>query len=114
MTSAPKIRAKFLTAIGADHTGAGAAYSALGTPLSEAPVSFIISSTYDQPVFLSIDGTNDQIFVPIDKIIQIGLSENKQNVGRLQLAVGTQFFLKQGPDGAPTTGDLFISFIYPG
>ena len=47
-------------------------------------------------------------------VIEIGFSENKQNTGRLQLPSGTQFFFKQGPDGAPTSGDIFISFIIAG
>lgn len=114
MTTAPKIRAQFLPVVGADNTGAGVAYAALGSPITESPVSMVIASSYDESVFLSIDGTNDHIFVPVDSIIEIGFSENKQNIGRLQLPTGTQFFLKQGPDGAPTIGDLFISFIFAG
>lgn len=114
MTIAPRIKAKFLPLIGSDHTGAGASYGALGNPLTQSPLLMVISSNFDQSIFLSIDGINDHIFLPAQQIIKIGFSENKQNLGRLQLPNGTQFFLKQGPDGAPTTGDLFISFIYAG
>ncbi len=114
MTAAPKIKAKFLPIIGDDHTGAGATYTVLSSPLIESVLAMVISSTYDESVFLSTDGVKDHIFMLPNAIMNIGFSENKQNIGRLQLPIGTEFFLKQGPDGPPTTGDLFISFIFAG
>jgi len=114
MTTAPKIRAEFLPMIGDDHTGAGVSYAPLGSSITQTVVSLVIASSYDQSVFISVDGINDHLFIPMTSVIEIGFSENKQNIGRLLLRTGTQFFLKEGPDGPPTAGDLFISFIFAG
>ncbi len=112
MTTAPLIRADFTAAIGDDHTGAGAAYAPLGALTSEVAQGIVISSTLDNSVFLSIDGTTDQIFIPGAGVLNIDFSALKQGTGKLGLPKGTQFYMKQGPDGAPTNGDLYISIIY--
>jgi hypothetical protein len=119
MTTATKIKASFLEALGDDHTGAGAAYAALGTATTKPVESIIITTTYNNSVFLSVDGSTDHIFVPVDTAVTntaltINFSSSKQNTGRLELPLGTQFYLKQGPDGAPTAGDLYITLIYAG
>lgn len=119
MSTADNKRALFLAAIGADHTGAGAAYAALGSAITKPVEMIIINTTYNNSVFLSVNGTTDHIFVPINTAapnttMTINFSSAKQNTGRLELPVGTQFYLKQGPDGAPTAGDLYITLIYAG
>jgi hypothetical protein len=114
MTTATKKQAKFDDLIGDDHTAAGASYAALGSPTNFSAVGIVISSSYDNSVFLSSDGTNDHIFVPSNASIAFGFSANKQNVGKLELKKSTQFYIKQGPDGAPTEGDLYISVVYAG
>lgn len=111
MTYTKFIRVGFDTAQGDDHTGAGASYLALGTATTNPVYAIIISSSYDNSVFLSIDGTNDHIFVPPSMMKRIDFGANKEGTGKYLLPTGTQFYLKQGPDGAPTTGDLYISFL---
>lgn len=116
MTTAPLIRAAFTAAIGDDHTGAGAAYAALGSATTQVAQALIISSTFDNSVFLSLDGSDDHIFVPAATdspvVFNIDFSSFKQGTGKLGLGKGSQFYMKQGPDGAPTAGDLYISVIY--
>lgn len=117
MTSATLKKASFLEVIGDDHTGAGAAYAALGSATTKPVEMIVITSTYNNPVFLSVDGSTDQIFVPVSStipslVLELNFSSAKQNTGRLELPAGTQFYLKQGPDGAPTAGDLYINLIY--
>ncbi len=111
MTYNKFIKVGFEAAKGDDHTGAGASYVALGTETTNPVYALIISSTYDTSVFLSIDGTNNHIFVPPTTMEPINLGGNKEGTGKFVLPAGTQFYLIQGPDGAPTTGDLFISFL---
>lgn len=111
MTYSRDIKVGFEIAQGDDHTGAGAAYVALGTPTSNPVYAIIIASSYDKSIFLSIDGTNDNFFIPSNKMERIDFGSNKQGTSKFLLPSGTQFYLKQGPDGAPTTGDLYISFL---
>lgn len=116
MTTAPLIRAYFTAAIGDDHTGAGAAYAALGSATTQVAQSLVITSSFDASVFLSLDGSANHIMVPPGDsgpcVINIDFSSFKQGTGKLGLPKGTQFYMKQGPDGAPSSGDLYISVIY--
>lgn len=112
MSIATKIRAAFETAIGGDHTGVGATYATLGSPTTHTAQSIVISSSFNQSIFLSIDGTNNHIFVIAGSTISLDVSGNKQGATKLGLPVGTQFYIKQGPDGAPSSGDIFISILY--
>lgn len=121
MTVSLKIKAAFSEAQVSDHTGAGAAYAALGSPTGQPIQSLIISTTLNASVFLSTDGSTDMLFVPQSAsgmgsasghIFQIDVSGNKQGTARLAFPVGTQFYLKQGPDGAPSAGDISITGIY--
>lgn len=117
MSTATNIKATFLTAIGSDHTGAGASYAAFGSATTKPVESMIINATFNNPVFVSVDGTNNHIFVPVSATVPtfsmvVNFSSSKQNTGRLELPAGTQFYLKQGPDGAPTAGDIYITLIY--
>ena len=111
MTYNKFIKVGFGTVQGDDHTGAGASYAALGSPTSNPSYAIVISSSYDTSVFLSIDGSTDHIFVPPSMMKRIDFGSNKEGTGKYILRLGTQFYLKQGPDGAPTTGDLYISFL---
>jgi len=112
MTYSRFIKVGLEAAQGDDHTGAGVAYAALGSPTSNPAYAIIISSTYDTSVFLSIDGSTDQIFVPPSQMERLDFGANKEGTGKFILPSGTQFYLRQGPDGAPTTGDLYISFLF--
>ncbi len=112
MTLAPLVRAAFLPLIGGAHGDAGGSYAALGNPTTQTVQSLSISSSFDNSVFLSIDGTDDHIFVDADSTVTLDISGNKQGTGKLGLPLGTQFYMKQGPDGAPTSGDLFITALY--
>ena len=111
MSKPSQIKAALESAKSSDHTGAGAAYAALGSALSHSAVGLIVSSTFDESVWLSTDGTNDMILVPTG-VITLSIASNKQGISLLSFPVGTQFYLKQGPDGAPTTGDIAISVLY--
>lgn len=117
MSVATAIKAQLETAKTTDHTGVGENYATLGTPLSEPAQCLIITSTLageqsGVSCWLSVDGTNDHIFVPPSYPLVIDIAGNKQGCGKLSFVKGTQFYIKQGPDGAPTSGDLAISAIY--
>lgn len=112
MSTPTQIKATFLAARTDDHTGAGAAYAALGTPISVSSLLLIISSTYDKSVWFSTDGSTDMILIPALTVVQIDIAGNKQGDGRLSFPSYTQIYIKQGPDGAPTTGDIAVTAMY--
>lgn len=113
MTNSNPIKAAFSEAQVSDHTGAGASYVAFGSAASFNIHGLVITSTFNQSVYISTDGTTDMLLVPGGgSILPIDFSGNKQGTSKLSLPIGTQFYLKQGPDGAPTSGDISISGIY--
>jgi hypothetical protein len=113
-----QIKAQLEAAKSSDHTGVGAAYSPLGSPLSNAAQSLIITSTFNDgagnpiSVWISTDGATDQLLVPGYQFSPLAISANKQSTGMLSFAKGTQFYIKQGPDGAPAGGDFSLTAIY--
>ena len=107
-------RASFDSAKSSDHSGAGASYATLGGTFNFPSFIMIITSSFDMSVWLSMDGSTDQILVLPTSSLTIDLSGTKLAKVKVSFALGTQFYLKQGPDGAPTTGDISISTIYAG
>ena len=73
----------------------------------------VISSSLDEPVLISNDGINDHIFVLSNGSLEFNVCANKQHTSKLEFPLGTQFYIKEGPDGPPTTGHIFMSFVYP-
>jgi len=119
---ATKIRADFRAAIGDDHTAATASYAALGTTDAEA-FQLIVTSTLNEAVWLSFDGSTDHLYIPRGSgsgggggsistpPIAIQFAANKQQDGRMSLAKGTTIYIKDGEDGSPSAGDIYISII---
>jgi len=112
MTTATPIRAALETAKTSDHTGVGAAYATLGSSLSASAHSLIISSSLDKSCWISTDLTNNKILIISGTSLSIDVSGNKQGSGQLAFPKGTQFYVKQGPDGASSTGDISLTAIY--
>lgn len=120
MSNVNLIKANLETAKTADHTGAGAAFAALGTATTQPAQVLVITSTYNDgsgnPIsaWLSIDGSSNQLLVSGYQQITINVAANRQSTGQLAFPKGTQFYLKQGPDGAPSGGDFSVAVIYGG
>ena len=112
MSVATPNRAAFETAKLADHSGVGAAFAAIGSALSHNAQAIIISSSLNTSCWISTNATDNQLLVITADSIVIDVSGNKQGTGRLSFPKGTQFYVKQGPDGAPASGDISISTIY--
>ena len=112
MSVSPQIRANFEAAKSTDHTGVGAAYAVLGAVSSFPTQMIFISSSLDTSAWLSIDGSTDMILILASSSVSLNVSGNKQGTGKLAFAAGTQFYIKEGPDGAPSSGDLSLTMIY--
>lgn len=89
--------------------GIGAAYAVVGTPIAEAGEKLILQNTTDAPVYISINGVNDHLFLPNSgQMIIDGVVSDEAGLFTSQ---GTQFWVKRAA-GAPSTGALYLSVIY--
>lgn len=78
-------------------------YTTIGS-FTSAPVSILIVSTLDQPVQLSLDGTNDHIVVPAGATTPVFIRFDFKN--NHSILSKKSFWGKE--IGDPTTGSLYI------
>lgn len=120
MSNQSLIKAQLESAKTAAHTEVGASFAALGTPLANPAQVLLITNTCNDgsgnpiAVWLSIDGSTDQFLVAGNQQIEINVAANKQGTSQFAFPKGTQFYVKQGPDGAPSGGDISVTAIYGG
>lgn len=94
-------------------TGAGT-YVVCGSVTAQAWRIVCFNNNTDADMFFSIDGTNDQVFVPMSGFKLFDLSTNAVNVHNsdgLDVAIKTQFYVRY-ISGAPTTGNVYIEGPY--
>ena len=111
MASKTNLKIELDNAKTVDHTSVGSSYVAVGMAVGTPSLGVIITSTFDKTILLSTDGTSDKILIAPQQVYSLPLSLFVSNQGAA-FPSGTQFYVKQGPDGAPSTGDLSITFIY--
>lgn len=95
--------------------GISGSYAPVGAPLSKNWSMFRITNNTNGDLFISFDGTTDNLFVPANGFVLYDLSTNAPPVSvtdNLVLAINTQFYAKQS--SAPSTGSLYIEGIYAG
>jgi hypothetical protein len=88
-------------------------YAALGSPLGFNWKMFKITNNTDGDMFISTDGTTDNLFVPATSFVLYDLSTNAPPVSvndTFCMAIGTQFYVKQST--SPSTGAVYIEGIY--
>lgn len=84
-------------------------YATLGAALAIRWRVFKISNNTDGDMFLSLDGVNDQMFVPAGGFTLYDISTNSPppgNIENLVLPIGTQFYIRYS--SAPTKGTVYI------
>lgn len=88
----------------------GAAYSIIGSAFSY-PISklYIVNDT-DVGVYISDDGTNNKFYIPDGRELLIDITIENQNPD--YLPKGSAFYVKQGPEGAASSGILALSAMY--
>lgn len=88
-------------------------YLTIGTPVQKNwRLSHIVNNT-NGDLYISVDGTTDNIFVPASSFVIYDFSANSPPVqvsDNFVLAVGTQFYVRYST--APTSGDIWITGIY--
>lgn len=86
-------------------------YTALGTPTSQPCRMFRIINPTDGDMFLSLDGTNNQFYVPANSFVLYDLCTNREKNGELfVLPNNTQFYIKYS--SAPSKNGVYIEVIY--
>lgn len=93
--------------------GISGTYATVGSVLAHNWRVFRITNNTNGDLFISLDGTNDNLFVPAGSFVLYDLSSNAPPISEsdnLVLKLGTQFYAKQST--APTSGALWIEGIY--
>ncbi len=93
--------------------GISGAYATVGTPLAHSWRIFRITNNTNGDLFISLDGTNNNFFVPASSFVLYDLSTNAPPLkvtDNLMLPIGTQFYVKQS--SAPSQGAVWIEGIY--
>lgn len=111
MASRTNLKIELDNARTVDHTGVGGSFAVVGSPLGAPALGVIITSTLNVSCFISTDGTNNKALIAPNQVYQLPLSLFVSNEGAA-FPTGTQIYVKEGPDGAPSSGDLSITFIY--
>ncbi len=91
--------------------GIGAAYAALGTPLTDNARQIKIVNTTDAEVYISFDGINDHLRFPTGSFDIWDFTTNKVRDDGFFLPTGTVIYQRRVA-GAPTSGALWISVVY--
>lgn len=88
-------------------------YTTVGTPIAFNFRLFDLTNNTNGDLFISLDGTNDNIFLPASSMKVRDLSTNAPPVNTTDdyvLAIGTQFYVRYST--APSSGSLYIEGNY--
>lgn len=93
--------------------GISGTYAAVGTPLAQNWRMFKITNNTDGDLFVSADGTTNNLFIPAMSFTLYDLSTNAPPISQSDtfvMSIGTQFYVKQST--APSSGSVFIEGVY--
>ena len=90
--------------------GIGAGYAVIGDPLESPAVILTFKNATDGDVFVSTDGVTDHLFLPSNSFNVFDIRTNAMNLLDYVFAVGTQFWIADGPT-VPTTGTFYIEVV---
>lgn len=88
-------------------------FTTIGTALTQNWRMFRIVNNTDGDMLFSVDGTNNNLFVPLGGFLLYDMACNALNVTDSDwfvMEVGTQFYVKYST--APTEGDVWIEGFY--
>lgn len=86
------------------------AYAAVGTRLTDHARLIRFVNGTDAQLYVSFDGTTDQIRMAANSFFIMDFSANKVRDDGLFVPVGTIFYTKQ-VSGAPTSGSIWIEVV---
>lgn len=88
-------------------------YTTLGAVITHNWRVFKITNNTDGDMFISFDGTTDNLFVAMSSFTLYDLSTNApplSEIDNLVLGINTQFYVRYS--SAPTTGSIYIEGLY--
>lgn len=95
------------------YTGISGTYATVGTPITKNWRTFKITNNTNGDLFISFDGTNNNLFIPANSFTLYDLSSNgpnSQQIGEMVVSIGTQIYAKQST--APTSGAVWVEAFY--
>jgi hypothetical protein len=95
------------------YTGISGSYAAIGTAISQNWGIFKITNNTNGDLFISLDGSTDNDFVPAGSFVLYDLSTNAPPISQndsFVLALNTRFYAKQST--APTSGAVYVTGVY--
>ena len=102
--------AQFDTIRSAGVASIGAAYATIGAALTAPAVILTFKNNTNGDVFVSTDGTNNHLLLPSNSFNVFDIRTNAMNLLDYVFAVGTQFYVKDGPTVA-TSGTFYIEVV---
>ncbi len=88
-------------------------YTTLGTPIQHLFRAFCLTNNTDGDLFISFDGTTDNIFIPKNGFRLYDVSTNSPPISaidNLVIGINTQFYVKYST--APTSGSVWLEGLY--
>lgn len=86
-------------------------YAAIGTPLSDNTRIISFNNGTNEAVYVSIDGSTDNLRLRGNSFKLLDLSANKIRDDGLFLPAGLQFYIKE-VSSSPTSGSVWIEVLY--
>ncbi len=93
--------------------GISGTYATVGTPIAFNWRMFRVTNNTNGDLFISFDGTTNNLFVPANGFVLYDLSTNADPSSQTDgfvLQVGTQFYAKQST--APSSGAVYVEGLY--
>lgn len=95
------------------YTGISGSYANVGTATGHAMRGFCVTNNTNGDLFISFDGTNNNLFVAAGSFRLYDVAANSAastSSNELVLQIGTQFMAKQST--APSSGSVYIECFY--
>lgn len=92
------------------HGSVAAGYSAVGTAFAHPISKLIICNDLDVGIYLSDDGSANKYYLADGMQLLLDITVEYANPDYIEK--GTIFYVKQGPDGAASSGLITISALY--
>lgn len=86
-------------------------YAPLGLPLTNHTRLIIFSNSMNEELYISFDGTTDQLRIANNSFKLLDLSSNKVRDDGLFIASGTQIYVKE-VSSSPTSGSVWVEVMY--
>lgn len=95
------------------HAAITGSYTTLGSVVSHLWRAFCLTNNTNGDLFISFDGTNDNIFLPANgfRLYDVCANGNPLTaIDNLLIGINTQLYVRYST--APTSGDLWLEALY--